>query len=67
MDRINHFLLDINISGWFVRPHRGPRFVTMDIATNIGLLRSPTDNSTNIENRRSDIQKGIKVLTNYNK
>ena len=62
MDRINHFLSVINVPAWFVRPLWGRRFVAMSIATNIGLLRSPTGMCYKLETLEADIQKGLAEL-----
>lgn len=62
MDRIYHFLLALIIRVGNVRPLWGRRFVAMDIATNIGLLRSPTGRCYELETIEADIQKGLAEL-----
>jgi hypothetical protein len=62
MDKTKNFLSAINIQGGDVRPLWGRRFVAMSIATNIGLLRSPTGLCYKLKAIEADIQKGINEL-----
>lgn len=62
MDRIYHFLSSINTQADDVRPLWGRRFVALDIATILGLRRSPTVMCYILESIEADIQKGLAEL-----
>lgn len=65
MDRIINFYAATIIQTGYVRPLGGRRFVAMPIATNIGLLWSPTERCNKLETMEADIQKELAELKEF--